>query len=67
MSNVSSDFEKYGGSYLISNSNYEDYIEGRNEIGRPDGQFMIPSNQMDELLANYPDNPREWESQLGFR
>ncbi len=67
MSNsVSNDFREHGGSYLISNNNYEDYIQGRDIIGRPDGQFMIPSNQMDDLINNYPNDPREWERQLGL-
>ncbi len=66
MSGVSSDFEEYGASYLISEENYERYIAGREEIGRPDGQFVIPSNQMDSLLEEYPDDPREWERQLGL-
>ena len=64
--NVSEDFNKYGGSYLLSNNAYEDYIQGRNTIGRPDGQFMIPTNQMNDLLSNHPNDPREWEKQLGL-
>ena len=65
--NISDDFEKYGGSYLLSNNAYEDYVQGKQLIGRSDGQFMTPSNQMDSLLQNYPNNPREWESQLGLK
>ena len=66
MNQISSDFEKYGGSYLISDKNYEKYINGVDNIGRPDGQFMAPKNQMDDLLQNHPNNPREWERQLGL-
>ena len=67
MSNqVSDNFRTHGGSYLLSNNAYEDYVQGKDMIGRPDGQFMIPSNQMDELVKNNPDNPREWEKQLGL-
>lgn len=64
--NISNDFNQYGGSYLLSNDAYEDYVQGRDVIGRPDGQFMIPTNQMDELTKSYPNNPREWEKQLGL-
>lgn len=67
MNNVGPDFEKYGGSYLLSDENYEKYVNGLNNIGRDDGQFMIPSNQMDELISNHPNNPRVWENQLGLR
>ncbi len=67
MNQISSDFEKYGGSYLISDENYEKYINDVDNIGRSDGQFIAPSNQMDDLLQNHPDNPREWERQLGLR
>ena len=63
---VSDDFNKYGGSYLLSNKAYEDYIQGYDVIGRPDGQFMAPSNQIDDLLQSHPNNPREWERQLGL-
>lgn len=66
MNNISPDFEKHGGSYLLSDENYEKYVNGLNNIGRADGQFMIPSNQMDDLLKNHTDNPREWERQLGL-
>ena len=66
MKNVSSDFEQYGGSYLISEKNKARYIDGQDYIGRPDGQFITPSNQMDDMLNKYPDNPREWERQLGL-
>ena len=65
---VSCDFEQNGGSYLISDENKARFIDRPNceYIGRPDGQFMIPSNQMDELVQNHPNNPREWERQLGL-
>lgn len=63
---ISDDFNKHGGSYLLSNNAYEDYVQGWDAIGRPDGQFMIPSNQMDDLLKNHPNDPREWERQLGL-
>lgn len=63
---VADDFNKYGGSYLLSSNNYEDYVQGHNFIGRPDGQFITPSNQIDDMLNKYPDNPREWERQLGL-
>lgn len=63
---VSDDFKKHGGSYLLSNNAYEDYVQGNELIGRPDGQFLAPSNQMDNLLSNYPNDPREWEHQLGL-
>ena len=63
---VSNDFEKYGCSYLLSNNAYEDYIQGRDVIGRSDGQFVTPSNQIDELLSKHQNDPREWEHQLGL-
>ena len=63
---VSQEFEQNGGSYLLSDKNYEQHVEGQNKIGRPDGQFMTPSNQMDDLLQNHPNDPREWEKQLGL-
>ena len=63
---TSKDFRQQGASYLISKENYGRYVYGRDQIGRPDGQFCIPSNQMDELINDYPDNPKEWENQLGL-
>lgn len=66
MSSVSAYFGQHGGSYLIGDDNYSRFVSGHNDIGRPDGQFMIPSNQMDELLTNYSNDPREWERQLGL-
>lgn len=63
---VSDDF-KNGGSYLISAANADIYInDGQEEIGRQDGQFIIPPNQMDELLESHPNDPRAWEQQLGL-
>lgn len=66
---TSSDFENYGASYLISERNAERFIyeNGPKMIGRCDGQFVIPSNQMDELLEKHPNDPRMWEQQLGLR
>lgn len=62
---ISSDYES-GGSYLVSEAGYDRYIDGQENIGRDDGQFMIPKNQMDDMMQEYPDNPREWENQLGI-
>ena len=62
---VSGDF-KNGGSYLISQANYDRFIAGRESIGRPDGQFVTPKNQMDDLMNQYPSDPRAWEEQLGL-
>ena len=66
--NVSPEFDKNGGSYLISQSAADLHIYNPNKelIGRPDGQFMIPSNQMDQLLVKHPNDPRAWEKQLGL-
>lgn len=58
---------KQGGSYLISEENYIRYILGRERIGRADGQFMIPSYQMDALMKQFPHDPRAWEKALGLR
>lgn len=65
---ISNDFLNNGGSYLISETNARDYIYKNDPslIGRPDGQFMIPTNQMDELLEKHPNDPRAWEKQLGL-
>lgn len=65
---ISPDFENYGGSYLLSQQAAAKYIYGGGNdfIGRHDGQFMIPSNQMDELLNRHPNDPRAWEKQLGI-
>ena len=62
---LSADFNS-GGSYLISQANYDRYIAGRDAIGRSDGQFMIPKSQMDELLEQYPNDISAWEDQLGL-
>ena len=66
MSGTSADFSKHGASYLISEENYDRFIAGHETIGRPDGQFCIPQNQMDDLISNYPNDPQEWEKQLGL-
>ena len=62
-----SDSFRNGGSYLISQENFDRYIAGRDTIGRPDGQFMVPKQQMDDLMARHPDDVRAWEQELGLQ
>ena len=63
---ISSNFQN-GGSYLLSEENYDFYIAGKENIGRPDGQFITPSTSMDEMLEQHPNDPRAWEEQLGLK
>ena len=62
-----SDSFRNGGSYLISQENFDRYVAGRDTIGRPDGQFMVPKQQMDDLMARHPDDVRAWEQELGLQ
>lgn len=62
---ISSDF-KNGASWLMSEENYYLYAYGQDIIGRPDGQFVAPNNQIDDLMNKYPNQPREWENALGL-
>lgn len=62
---MSNDFEN-GGSWLLSEKNYDRYIRNQDFVGRIDGQFVAPSNQINDLLDKYPNNPREWEKALGL-
>jgi hypothetical protein len=60
------DLFKNGFSYLISEDGYNTWIVNWDYIGRPDGQFGIPPEQMDALMAEHPDDPRAWEDALGM-
>ena len=62
---VSSDFNS-GASYLISEENYYRYIQGNTTIGRPDGQFVAPYNQMDDLLIRANGDVSVMEEALGL-
>ena len=62
---ISNNFNN-GASFLISQKGYDRWIANEDMIGRPDGQFCSPSNEMDNLLNDYPNNPREWENKLGL-
>jgi hypothetical protein len=66
---MSNDFEKYGGSYLLSQENCNNFIKekGNEDIGRTDGQFIIPSNEMDELIESTDGDPRQLEEALGLK
>ena len=46
---LSSDF-KNGASFLIPGDSYEQFVKNSSMVGRPDGQFVSPSNQIDDLL-----------------
>ena len=46
---LSSDF-KNGASFLIPGDSYEQFVKYSSMVGRPDGQFVSPSNQIDDLL-----------------
>ena len=65
MSNLSSDF-KNGGSYLLSQDAYDRYVADREFIGRPDGQFVTPTNQMDDMLKEANGDIHYMENKLGL-
>lgn len=39
-----------GGSYLVPRSIYENWVAGKDVVGRGDGQFMTSKSAMDRLL-----------------
>ncbi|MCM1159578.1 MAG: hypothetical protein NC300_12950, partial [Bacteroidales bacterium] len=64
---VSGNFDS-GASYLLSRDNYEYYIctKGTGLVGRPDGQFVAPVSEMDDVLLQADNNPRIMEELLGL-
>lgn len=68
---VSDNFDS-GASYLISEANYDRYVNGGGSyLGRPDENgnqqlFCAPKNEMDKMLEEHPNDPREWERQLSL-
>ena len=57
-----------GASYLMSRENYDRYYAGNpyEYLGRDNNLFVAPSGEMDQLLAEYGDNPRMLENKLGL-
>jgi RHS repeat-associated protein len=39
-----------GASFLITGDDYDKYIKNATHVGRPDGQFVSPASQIDDLL-----------------
>ncbi len=65
---VSEKFDS-GASYLISQERYKYYIceeGGTGLIGRPDGQFVAPINEMDDVLLQADNAPRIMEELSGL-
>ncbi|MWP50413.1 MULTISPECIES: RHS repeat-associated core domain-containing protein [unclassified Gilliamella] len=46
---VHKDF-KSGASFLMTGNAYNDFVKGQAKVGRPDGQFVAPTNQINDLL-----------------
>ena len=62
---LSSDF-KNGASFLIPGDSYEQFVKNSSMIGRPDGQFVSPSNQIDDLLKKANGDVSIIEEALGI-
>ncbi len=41
---------KGGGSYLMTEKKYDRYVEGKDMVGREDGQFMTTSKEMNKII-----------------
>lgn len=53
-----------GCSFLMSKANFLKY---QNTYLGPDGyKFVVPTDELDDLLAKYPNDPRMWEEKLGL-
>ncbi|OAB78723.1 hypothetical protein ULVI_09075 [Cochleicola gelatinilyticus] len=63
--NVHKDF-KTGASYLVTGDAYEKFIKNAKKIGRPDGQFVAPSNHIDNLLTDSAGDISKIEKALGI-
>ena len=63
--NLNSDF-KNGASFLIPGDSYEQFIKNSSLVGRPDGQFVSPSNQIDDLLKKANGDIAAIEDALGI-
>ena len=64
-SRVDSDFEN-GASFLITGDNYERFIKGKEIIGRADGQFVAPTNQINDLITKANGDISVIENALGI-
>ncbi|MGQ1892062.1 hypothetical protein ACT29H_16620, partial [Thermophagus sp. OGC60D27] len=53
-----------GGSYLVPKSVLDN--RGRDLLGRPDGQFIIPKSEMDDLLTKTGGDITKIEKELGI-
>lgn len=58
-----SKFDK-GGSYLVRTKTLDDW--GRDTLGRPDGQFIMPKGEMDNLLSRTGGRADLIEKELGI-
>ncbi len=62
---LSSDF-KNGASFLIPGDSYEQFVKNSSMVGRPDEQFVSPSNQIDDLLKKANGDVSIIEEALGI-
>ncbi|MDO6186403.1 RHS repeat-associated core domain-containing protein, partial [Phocaeicola vulgatus] len=62
---VSKDF-KDGASFLITKKDYLRFIVGKKNVGRVDGQFVIPKKEMDNLLKKTNGDIVQIERALGI-
>lgn len=53
-----------GGSYLVRTKTLDDW--GRDTLGRPDGQFIMPKGEMDNLLSRTGGRTDLIENELGI-
>lgn len=56
---------KGGGAWLMTEAQYYTYIHGRKMIGRADGQFMVPSIEMNRVIAETAGDPVKLGKALG--
>jgi hypothetical protein len=53
-------------SYLVTGDTYNDWIKGREMIGRPDGQFISTASDIDEILKKANGDIAIIEAELGI-
>lgn len=56
-----------GAAYILSKDTYDDYFDGRDKLGWPDGtQFVLPKNEVDKVLNNAGGDLAKLEKELGY-
>jgi len=55
---------KKGGTWFLSKQQYKSFLEGKEYMGRPDGQFVIPTVDADKISDEFL---RYFEKKLGLK